>query len=829
MNVNNFENHLDQQEKNSHLNNSSLKATIASVLLSASASAEMNGTSTYQELVKKYENERVQNSSDKNEAKKAVLANYMEIVSKYRNKILQLNWEPVKTDWESVKLDWGPVELKGTEKQAVVDEFKTSFHINGDSLNISKVIVDDPKIFDLIAKKYIGESQRTANGKYAYVQDYFLDATMNPNKDQKYADKLKTVDMDLLVQKVMKDNRHELKLNKFWVNSEKYNVGLTESGNKMLFNNLLVFDVKGATAIEERIKSVEVNYDRNATKERLESEISKLPFKLNFDREVLKNMPDYMDHIDLARLLQTSIKWSSQTKLENATNEKDDLKNWSRALVVNGATTKELTDVAVKFNDDKVAIEIQEPKDFKAKLFGFDLEFKCKVKNGKTGKNGGLEVEIPTKGDNGLEKFKEHFVKSFKEIWEKTNKTHLGDQNVFQNLNKVPYKVGNIMQTTVSPRIITADPSTGFEINVTSRVDPVIIRNVIENSQDGKPADMKFIDEPGRTLAGNRIQHGKNSSISLGDKEGGYKLEELRGAEQPYTYISFWWSLGSKLANTIKSFNSEKSEIVCRDKRGHKEISRIPVKVEDQDASPKVKKEVGYFYDQERNPVEVTADNFSYLLSQASNREQSLMVKGIRLWLSDTQIHEKFRELFNEAYWIGGWWDGKMTVGLKGLIVEGRYATVDVKEKGKHIDVNENVPEKVLKIIREMEAYLAWVDKLNQMQVMVSPEGKAKQSKSRNLFESIGGEHGVGRTPVIAWTIKDGKADEKQSDALQAFGSDAKYVVIDGRGEKIPVEFDVSTGTPSLKNDKIEIDKVTYDLSYDRSDNTLYLLPQKVK
>ena len=48
-----------------------------------------------------------------------------------------------------------------------------------------------------------------------------------------------------------------------------------------------------------------------------------------------------------------------------------------------------------------------------------------------------------------------------------------------------------------------------------------------------------------------------------------------------------------------------------------------------------------------------------------------------------------------------------MTVRLKGLIVEGRYATVDVKEKGKHIDVNENVPEKVLKIIREMEAYLA--------------------------------------------------------------------------------------------------------------------------
>ena len=143
----------------------------------------------------------------------------------------------------------------------------------------------------------------------------------------------------------------------------------------MLFNNLLVFDVKGATPIEERIKSVEVNYDKNATKERLESEISKLPFKLNLDRKVLKDMPSYMDHIDLARLLMASIKWSSQAKLEDLAG----LKNWSRALVVNGATTKELTDVAVKFNDDKVAIEIQKPKDFKAKLFGFDLEFQCKV------------------------------------------------------------------------------------------------------------------------------------------------------------------------------------------------------------------------------------------------------------------------------------------------------------------------------------------------------------------------------------------------------------------------------------------------------------------
>ena len=202
MTLNNLEKRLDKHEKKTYLNNSSLKATIASVLLSASASAEMNGTSVQQELIKNNKNELVQTLSNKNKEEKAVTANYKEVLSKLGNQV------------EGQK-DGEPVKLDGAEKQAVVDEFKTSFHINGDSLNISQVSVDDPKIFDLITKKYISESQRTANGKYAYVQDYFLDATMNPNKDQKYADKLKTVDMHLLVQKVMKDNRHELKLNKF--------------------------------------------------------------------------------------------------------------------------------------------------------------------------------------------------------------------------------------------------------------------------------------------------------------------------------------------------------------------------------------------------------------------------------------------------------------------------------------------------------------------------------------------------------------------------------------------------------------------------------------
>ena len=59
MTLNNLENRFDQQEKKSYLNNSSLKATIASVLLSASASAEMNGTSVQQELIKNNKNELI--------------------------------------------------------------------------------------------------------------------------------------------------------------------------------------------------------------------------------------------------------------------------------------------------------------------------------------------------------------------------------------------------------------------------------------------------------------------------------------------------------------------------------------------------------------------------------------------------------------------------------------------------------------------------------------------------------------------------------------------------------------------------------------------------
>ena len=201
MTLNNIEKHFDQQKENSSLKNKVALSGL-SLLTALGGTPEAYGNAVRDQLQQNYRDEIGTVLSDKSKEVQGVTVDYMEALSKLDDQV-------------KGQKDGEPVKLEGAEKQAVVDEFKTSFHINGDSLNISQVSVDDPKIFDLITKKYISESQRTANGKYAYVQDYFLDATMNPNKDQKYADKLKTVDMHLLVQKVMKDNRHELKLNRF--------------------------------------------------------------------------------------------------------------------------------------------------------------------------------------------------------------------------------------------------------------------------------------------------------------------------------------------------------------------------------------------------------------------------------------------------------------------------------------------------------------------------------------------------------------------------------------------------------------------------------------
>jgi|GEM_PF-486847 hypothetical protein len=486
MNVNNFENHLDQQEKNSHLNNSSLKATIASVLLSASASAEMNGTSIQQELIKNNKTELVQTLSNENEEKKAVVADYMEKLAQYADQLKGPG-------------DGGPEELKGKQKEAVVSEFSNTFNIGGNALNISKVAIDAPKVLDLTTKKYISESQRVANGKYAYTQDYFLDATMTPKENQEYGNKLEDLDMKLTVEKIMNSNRHDLSLTSFEVKSKqvdtgkkdskgvpiyenKYNVKYDEKEKVILFNDLLVFGVKGATATNERIKNVDIDYDEMKTKERIKEKISSIPFDIVFNKTILEgkdNIPQSMAHINLVKLLKTSIDLSKHVKPEESKGE-NRIANWSRALVVEGEIVKEVGTINFEFDDKDVVLRVKEEskkdglkveeKDKKGEkeskkggtlhlnLFGFDLSapWEAEVKNGDIKK---ISVNIP---DSELLSFREHVKKSFNNNWLKADKTHLGDPGKYPNLNKIPYNEHNIMTTRVSSRIISADAALGF-------------------------------------------------------------------------------------------------------------------------------------------------------------------------------------------------------------------------------------------------------------------------------------------------------------------------------------------------------------------------------
>ena len=88
MTLNNLENRLDQQEKKNYLNNKVFTTVaLASVLSSASAAAEMNGTTLREEIIKSNKNELVQTLSNKNEEEKAVTANYMEALSKLGNQV----------------------------------------------------------------------------------------------------------------------------------------------------------------------------------------------------------------------------------------------------------------------------------------------------------------------------------------------------------------------------------------------------------------------------------------------------------------------------------------------------------------------------------------------------------------------------------------------------------------------------------------------------------------------------------------------------------------------------------------------------------------------
>ena len=491
MNVNNFENHLDQQEKNSHLNNSSLKATIASVLLSASASAEMNGTSIQQELIKNNKTELVQTLSNKNEEERAVAADYMEKLAQYADQLKGPG-------------DGGPEELKGAQKEAVVSEFSNTFNIGGNALNISKVSIGAPKVLDLTTKKYISASQRVANGKYAYTQDYFLDATMTPKENQEYGDKLEDLDMKLTVEKIMNSNRHDLSLTSFGVKSkqfdtgkkdskgvpiyeDKYNVKYDEKEKVILFNDLLVFGVKGATATNERIKNVDIDYDEMKTKEKIREKISSIPFDIVFNKTILEGkdnegkdkIPQSMAHINLVKLLKTSIDLSKHVKPEESKGE-NKIANWSRALVVEGEIVKEVGTINFEFDDKDVVLRVKEEskKDglkvekegdkggkegnksgiLHLNLFGIDLSapWEAEVKNGDIKK---ISVNIP---DSELYRFREHVIKSFNSNWLKADKTHLGDPGKYPNLNKIPYNEHHIMTTRVSSRIISADAALGF-------------------------------------------------------------------------------------------------------------------------------------------------------------------------------------------------------------------------------------------------------------------------------------------------------------------------------------------------------------------------------
>ena len=92
MTLNNLENRLDQQEKKNYLNNKVFTTVaLASVLSSASAAAEMNGTTLHEEIIKSNKNELVQTLSNKNEEEKAVTANYKEVLSKLGNQVAEQN------------------------------------------------------------------------------------------------------------------------------------------------------------------------------------------------------------------------------------------------------------------------------------------------------------------------------------------------------------------------------------------------------------------------------------------------------------------------------------------------------------------------------------------------------------------------------------------------------------------------------------------------------------------------------------------------------------------------------------------------------------------
>ncbi|MDO4713474.1 MAG: hypothetical protein Q4B28_02220 [bacterium] len=616
--------------------------------------------------------------------------------------------------------------------------------------------------------------------------------------------------LKLTLSKLMMDNRIDQKVNSFGVSSlnKDYMIGLDPTNpNKINVNALMVFDVNGVSHEASRSKGITVIYDRETTKEKVKNAIEQLPFTLKFDANVLKKgIPGYMSHIDLNKLLRQGLKWSQEAILSDNQTTDNDLQNWTRKLML-GA--EELVDIGVTYDDQKVAIKINTPeaKDgiIMHKVLGFDLAFKI-ITHGNQ-----VKLEIPNEGKNGLEAFKEHVILAFTQLWDKINATDFGDEKQYPNLKKVPTKEGNLMGYKVSPRITTISlyPVVAFNINFGSTEQPFNVICVMEQ-RDGQSLELKFIDEFGRTRESNTIQKDAKSSLSMGTADGGFKIGEFRGTDQPYTGINYEGPKAGLLSKALKTYNPSTRELVHRDPKTLKTLARMKTEVSDQGTSKA--KEVGYRYDSKNKTVQVTSDHFSHVLHFAQgHNEPSVLEKGVALGISETQISAKFKELFDKTF------EGKNQ--LPGIIVDGRYATVDTKNDDKTTIVKEHLPDEVLAIITALHNYLDGVAKLHTMKVEVSVDGRGKSGKeNRNVFASIAGEQGVGKTPVKGIDTFD--HSQKLNPAI--------YTLITGKGNKAEIDFNIRNNSDVLLiSDKVDMDGTEYTLKYDSRNNTLYLIPPK--
>lgn len=412
-------------------------------------------------------------------------------------------------------------------------------------------------------------------------------------------------------------------------------------------------------------------------------------------------------------------------------------------------------------------------------------------------------ISIPDEWPNGLKAFVDHLATSFQRQWDKTNETDLGSAKDYPGLVKNPYKMGNLVTTKTNPRNITLDLSTGFITNFGDNKNPFLVRTVLLPDSNKQNYNLQFVDDFGRALAGDKIKKDEKSSLSLWTPNTWFKIVEVKGVDQPYNWLTVQGGKGGVMEKSIKTFNPDTQEVVLRKQSQNTILSRIPVQVTDQGASDK--KIVGYEYDVEKSKTQVTADHFSHLLNFTTGQDEaSLINKGVALWLSDAEIYSKFKELFDAAF--------QGDDQLEGLIVDGRYCTVESSKDKKTISVNENIPEKVKKIINAMHNYLNNMHELDQIQIIVKA-GK----ETRNLMESIGGREGIGRTKVSGF--KDFNSENTSNPG--------EYTLIGGKGSQTKIAFNVKGNGLYLDTKEIDIEGSKYNLSQDRKKNTLILTPMK--